>query len=92
MEPFVAAGFLAVIAERLVEAFISPVFKKLNWDTFFLLYVGLAVGGLVGWLSTLNVFAEFLPSELAGRVLTAVVIGGGSNLVHSLFAARPKPE
>lgn len=92
MEPFIAATFLAVIAERLVEAFIRPVFVKFGWDTFALLYIGLVVGGVIGWLSTLNVFGGYIPNELAGRILTSIVIGGGSNLVHNLFAAKPKEE
>ncbi len=90
MEPFVAAGFLAVVTERIIEALIRPLFVRLKIDTFYLIYVGLVGGGILGWLSTLNVFADFLPDALAGRILTAIVIGGGSNLVHNLFAAKPK--
>ncbi|HLE03995.1 MAG TPA: hypothetical protein VI729_05190 [Anaerolineales bacterium] len=91
MEKFLIAGFLALVAERVIEYLISPAFKRFGIDTFFLLYVGLVVGGLIGWFSEINLFADYIPNLLVGRMLSTVVIGGGSNLIHDLASNKPKP-
>jgi len=31
-----------------------------------------------------NLFATFIPNQLIGQILTAIVAGGGSNLLHDL--------
>jgi len=45
-------------------------------------------GGLLAWLTGVNLFTGFLTSPLAGLILTAIVAGGGSNLLHDIF--KPK--
>jgi hypothetical protein len=36
------------------------------------------------FLANVNLFAAFIPNELIGKILTAIVAGGGSNLLHDL--------
>ena len=45
----------------------------------------LAVGGLLVWLSGVNLFAAIIPQALVGKVLTAIVAGGGASMLHDLF-------
>jgi len=52
---------------------------------------GGVVGGLIGWFSEINLFADYIPNLLVGRMLSTVVIGGGSNLIHDLASNKPKP-
>lgn len=75
---------LAVLANRLVAAFITPLFEKYQLDRFWLLYVAWAVAGVLVWLTGVNLFAAYIPSALAGQILTAICAGGGANLFHDL--------
>lgn len=85
-EPGVLAiviGFM-VLANRLVAALITPFFDKYNWDKFPLMYVAWVIAGVLVFLANINLFAAFIPNELIGKILTAIVAGGGSNLLHDL--------
>ena len=93
--PVAIVGFLATVAEAIVEGLISPIWKRYNLDGFWLFYIAWAVAGGLVLLSGANLFADFIPGEslaLAwdGRVLTAVVAGRGSNFLHDLFSAKRK--
>jgi hypothetical protein len=82
------AFLLAFIVEVLVEHFVGkPLEEKLpKVDRWWLIYVALAVGSIVSWLAGLNVFGDVMP-ELLGRILTCVIVGGGSELVHEIVSA-----
>jgi len=88
MEPLAIAAFLSVVSNRLVEALIVPVFDKLQLDKFWLLYIAWIVAGAIVALSGVNVFGAYIPDETAGRVLTIIVAGGGSNLIADLFPQK----
>jgi hypothetical protein len=80
--------FLTVINERLVEWFINPLFKRFGWDTFFLTYVALVTGVALSLAVGANVFMpEFIPVWV-GVGLTAVFVGGGSNLLHQIVPQK----
>ena len=83
--PIAIVIFIAVVNERLIEGFITPFFDKFNVDKFWLKYIAWVTGGLLAWLTGVNLFTGLLVSNLAGSILTAVVAGGGSNLLHDLF-------
>jgi len=90
-EPEVLAiviGFM-VLANRLIAALVTPLFEKYNWDKYWLMYASWVLSGILVWLAGVNLFAAFIPSELIGKILTAVVAGGGANLLHDL---TDKPE
>lgn len=79
----IVIGFM-VLANRLVAALITPVFDKYGWDKFWLMFVSWAIAGVLVWLADANLFAAYFPSDLVGKILTAIVAGGGSNLLHDL--------
>lgn len=88
MELFVTALFLSVASNRIVEAFVAPVKQK--WpalDLWWLVYVTWVAGGALSYLAGINLFSAVVPAlpPIAGQVLTALVVGGGSNLLHDLF-------
>ncbi len=90
-EPEVLAiviGFM-VLANRLIAALVTPLFEKYNWDKYWLMYASWVLSGILVWLAGVNLFSAFIPSELIGKILTAVVAGGGANLLHDL---TDKPE
>src|SRR5512139_962660 len=86
------AFFLALISERLVEYFASPLFQRNQWDTFYLMYVGLGVGFVLSLAVGANAFnQEFITSTVC-LILTAVTVGGGSNLLHQITQPASKIE
>jgi len=97
----VQAAFLIVVSNRLVEGLIKPLFERLGWDTFWLMYVSWGVGGLLVGLGEIDLFAAVLPAlvwgvlpgHVVGIVLSALVAGGGANLVNDLLKSLggPKP-
>lgn len=85
METLSVAVFLSVVANRLVEALIVPLIDKLKIDRFWLLYLAWLVSGVIVGIGQVNLFSGYIPDETAGRVLTIVVCGGGSNFIADLF-------
>lgn len=87
-------GFLATVAEAIVEGFVAPIFdryEKLKPHKFWLMYVAWAVGFALVFLSGINLFEQFIPEyALVGRVLTSIIAGRGSNFLHDLFSAKRK--
>lgn len=79
----VVIGFM-VLANRLVEMLITPLFDHYGWDKFMLMYIAWAFAGALVALSGVNLFTAVMPNQIIGKVLTAVVAGGGSNLLHDL--------
>jgi hypothetical protein len=93
MNELTIAIFLSVVANRIIEAIAQPVKLKFPaLDLWWLIYVSWGVGGLLAWFAGVNLFTALVPSldPMIGRVLTAVVVGGGSNLLADLF--QPKAQ
>lgn len=88
----VVIGF-AVLANRLVAALFTPLFDKYKWEKFWLMFVAWAFAGLFVWLAGVNLFVEYMPDPLIGQILTAVVAGGGANILYDLTDTPDKlPE
>jgi hypothetical protein len=91
----VQAAFLIIVANRLVEGLMRPLFQRFTWDAFWLMYVSWAVGGVLVALGEVNLFQTVLPQRIwgvlpgrvVGIVLSAIVAGGGANLVNDLLKA-----
>jgi len=75
---------MMVLANRLVAMLVTPVFDKYGWDKFWLAYPAWILAGVFVWFTGVNLFATFIPNQLIGQILTAIVAGGGSNLLHDL--------
>lgn len=75
---------MMVLANRLVAMLVTPVFDKYGWDKFWLAYPAWILSGVFVWFTGVNLFASFIPNALIGQILTAIVAGGGSNLLHDL--------
>lgn len=88
MDTLITAFFLALVTNQVVDGLAEPLRQKWpDLDLWFLVYVTWVLGGVLAYLANINLFAELVPSldPLAGRLLTAVVTGGGSRLLHSIF-------
>jgi hypothetical protein len=75
---------MMVLANRLVAMLVTPIFEKYGWDKFWLMYPSWILSGVFVWFTEVNLFASFIPNQLIGQILTAIVAGGGSNLLHDL--------
>jgi hypothetical protein len=79
----IVIGFM-VLANRLVAMLITPIFDKYELEKFWLMYVSWVVSGILVFLADVNLFEVYIPSLIIGKVLTAIVAGGGANLLHDL--------
>ena len=79
------AFFVALANERLVEVFVAVWFKRYGLDGFWLVPVSWVTGGLLMWGTGINLFEWLFPTGWVGILLSAVVVGGGSNLLHQVF-------
>lgn len=87
---FGAAVLLAYVVKGLVDYLAAPIRQKHpEHDLWYLVYVALAFGGVVGWLAGINLFGkiETMP-VLVGRILTAACIGAGANFLHDIAKRR----
>lgn len=75
---------ITVLANRLVAALVAPVFEKYCWDKFPLLYIAWAIAGVLVFASGTNLFGGYFATPLIGKILTAIVAGGGSNILYDL--------
>ena len=91
MNELSVAAFLAVVNKTIVDYLLAPVKKKFpNVDYWWATYVALGTGGLLGWTSQANLFTAYVPDVIVGRVLTAVLVGGGAGLIYDLFDKNEK--
>ena len=72
----------------LVEHFVGkPLEEKFpHIDRWWLIYVALAAGTAIVWFVGLNIFGDLMPGML-GQVLTCLIVGGGSELLHMIIEA-----
>ncbi len=75
---------MMVLANRLVAMLVTPIFEKYSLDKFWLAYPAWILAGVFVWLTGVNLFAPYIPNELIGQILTAIVAGGGANLLYDL--------
>lgn len=88
---FAFAALLAFILERLVEKFVKPPLEKYGWDEA-TPYTALGLGVAFSWSFGIDLLtplaaavgiSPFVP--WIGYLLTGLVVGGGSNLLHDLW-------
>ena len=93
------ALFLALVVERVIEFVIKPLVESLaraaGWDvekaSLIIPYIAAGLGAAVAWGFGLDLFADLAaavgltPAAWFTRALTAVVVAGGSNLLHDLW-------
>jgi hypothetical protein len=86
LTPLVVAGLLGTAVSEIVDWVKAPLVKRFpEADFWYFVYVNGALGAIVGWFSTVNLFALVMPNEILGRLLTAAMIGGGSTLIYRVF-------
>jgi len=83
--------FLATVNERMIEVLARPLERAFPAHFYryscALFYVALATGIALGLSSGINVFSDVL-TDLSGKILTSILIGGGSVMIHETIGNR----
>jgi len=86
MEPIAIGLFLAVVNQKIVDYLAAPIRTHFpDLDLWWLIYVALVTGAAIAWFANVNLFGDYVPDALAGRILSMIVIGGGASLIHDIF-------
>jgi Na+/melibiose symporter-like transporter len=89
MDTLATAFFLSLAANRIIEAVVTPLRAKFpQLDLWWLVYVAWVVGGVLAFFAGINLFESFFTDPTVGKLLTAIVVGGGSNLIADVFKAN----
>ena len=85
-ENVLGQAFLLAVANKALIDYLADPFRKRfpNYDFWWLPYVALATGGLIGYLAGVNLFVPAGLEGLPGQILTAAAIGGGAGLLHNI--------
>lgn len=78
--------FLSAVNTAVVNYLAEPVRRR--WpeaDLWWLLYAALATGFTISWFGGVNLFEAYVANELLGRILSGILVGGGSSLIHNVF-------
>lgn len=86
----VLAGLLATVNTSIVDMVKRPVAQRFpDLDLWWFVYVGMVSGFVIGWFAQVNLFTAVVAEETLGRVLSALLIGGGSSLIYKVFGRAP---
>jgi hypothetical protein len=86
-----AVLFLAFVNMKVIEYVVTPLFDRFKLDKGLLLYVALLTGfGLGMTVDTTLFMPSLFIYPIVGRIVTAILIGGGANLIHDI-ASGGKP-
>lgn len=91
MDNFATGLFLAIANMAIINYFFAPVrAKKPDFDLWFLVYIALVSGFLISWFAEVNLFEAHITNIVLGRILSGILVGGGSSLIHDVFD-QPAP-
>jgi hypothetical protein len=92
MSGLVLALFLSLLNNRIVDFFFGQLWDKLKWDRFYLMYVAAVTGMVISILARVQLLAGvgvdigYWPDV----ILSGLIVGGGSNLIHDIFDKEPE--
>ena len=90
MEILSVALFLSVVVRSFLDYIAEPIRAKFpTLDLWWFNYLAIVVGGVIGWLAEINLFAGYFGNVALGRIMTALLIGGGAKLINDAFATAP---
>ena len=85
-DPLVLALLLGIstLANAIVAAIVSPFFEKYSLDNFWIMYISWVVAGALVFLANVNLFAGVFENQIVGLIVTAIIAGRASNILHDL--------
>lgn len=86
VQAMTVAILLAVANQKIIDFIVEPIRKHMpDMDLWWVTYLALATGVAISLSANINLFSDFVSTEITGKVLTAVLVGGGSSLIHDIF-------
>jgi len=77
------ALFISVLVNRLVEGIVQPFRQKYpDYDFWWLIYAAWVLAGVICFSADINLLKDIISNEILGKVVTAVIVGGGANLIR----------
>ena len=90
METLSVALFLSIVIKSVLDYIAEPIRTKFpTLDLWWFNYLALVCGGAVSWLANMNLFATYIDVTWLGKLLTALLIGGGAKLINDVFSNAP---
>ncbi len=87
MDALAVAVLLATANKALLDFIVAPIRRTFpDVDLWWFDYVALGTGGVIAWFAGVNVFLGLVDGATLGRVLTALLVGGGTALLNSVLA------
>lgn len=89
MEQLAAAIFLATANYAIVNYLADPIRQRFpELDLWWFVYVSFGTGAALSLIAQVNLFGEYIANQLAAQVVTALAVGGGSNLIYQIFGKQ----
>jgi len=86
MEIIASVTFLAVANKAFVDYIAEPIRQKYpDIDLWWLMYVALVTGTLLGWFAVGDLFSDYVTDPTVSKALTALTVGGGTGIINKLF-------
>ena len=86
MDQLAAAIFLSTANYAIVNYLADPIRQKFPaLDLWWFVYVSFATGAALSLIAGVNLFGDYIANELAALIVTALAVGGGSNLIYQVF-------
>jgi hypothetical protein len=82
------AVFLATINFAILSYIASPL--KAKWpelDLWWFKWLALATGFVICWFAPLNILGDYVSNVILARILTALVVGCGAEIINVVFGA-----
>jgi hypothetical protein len=94
MNELAAALFLSAANYAVVNYLADPIRKQYpDLDLWWFVYVSYVTGAALSLIAGTNLFSEYIANETAALFVTALAVGGGSNLLYQIFGSeRPSNE
>lgn len=88
MTPFAVALLLMLTVKTILDGIVSPIKKQYPAaNLWWFDYVAWVLGAVVVWFAPLNMFEAAGIDPLLGRILTALAVGGGADVLNIILKA-----
>jgi hypothetical protein len=78
--------FLALVNAKIIDYIVKPLLDAAKIESKWILYIALCTGAALGMFVKVDLFtADLFTSPIVGKIVMAVLIGGGSNLIHDII-------
>ncbi len=89
MDALSVSLLIATFNKALIDLLAQPIQRR--WpeaDLWWMSYVAMGTGAIAAWFAGANIFTMMV-NEIAGRILTCLAVGAGTNLINQVFTALP---